>query len=172
MDQKLDPPANYAFCTTATIAPTSTNPLCRGQTTTTLVSDNPLVREGAFRHGQLRNVAYSARGGGQNYGYYLSLNRDDQEGTLPNNGFRRYAWRTNFNFLPNPRSLSTRGGLHNRRDAPVKAKIYGYIGGGVGSRSPGMKAYRGQRILRCRARIARTAVENELCTRDDGGPPP
>jgi len=28
------------------------------------------------------------RGGGQNYGYYTSLNRENEDGVLPNNGFQ------------------------------------------------------------------------------------
>jgi TonB-linked SusC/RagA family outer membrane protein len=134
MDQNWTPPSNYAFCTTATIAPTSTNPLCRGQTTTTLVSDNPLVREGAFRTGNVGNFGYSASGGGQGYGYYVSLNRDLQQGTLPNNEFGRRSLRTNFNFLPDPRvTVNASVALNDvRLTAPINDNnIYGFLGGGL-----------------------------------------
>jgi TonB-linked SusC/RagA family outer membrane protein len=133
-DQNWTPPANYAFCTTATIALTSTNPLCRGQLVTTLVSDNPLVREGAFRKGQVGNFGYSASGGGAGYGYYVSLNRDLQTGTLPNNEFGRSSLRTNFNFIPDPRvTVSASIGIQQSR---VKApdndnNIFGFLGGGL-----------------------------------------
>jgi len=171
IDQNWTPPSNFAFCTTATIASTSTNPLCRGQTVTTLVSDNPLVREKAFRTGQIRNIGYNARGGGENYGYYLSLNRDDQEGTLPNNAFRRYSWRTNFNFLPDPRvTVNASIGLHQSGvTAPDNDNnVFGFLGGGLlGSplsrtdSGTGANGFFG--VNRNVAAI--TAIRNELVTR-------
>lgn len=133
-EQNWTPPSNYAFCTAPSILPTSTNPLCRGQTIQTLVSDNPLVREKAFRTGQIRNFGYNASGGGQGYGYYVSLNRDLQTGTLPNNEFGRSSWRTNFTFLPDPR-VSVNASLamqQSRLAAPQNDNnIYGFLGGGL-----------------------------------------
>ncbi|MDH5233535.1 MAG: SusC/RagA family TonB-linked outer membrane protein [Gemmatimonadota bacterium] len=128
------PPSNYAFCSASSILPTSTNPLCRGQTTTTLVSDNPLIRENAFRTGNIFNLGYSASGGGQGYGYYLSANRDAQTGTLPNNNFNRQSWRTNFNFVPDPRvTVNANFSLQQSRvQAPDNDNnIYGFLGGGL-----------------------------------------
>lgn len=171
MDQNWTPPANYAFCTAASIAPTSTNPLCRGQTTTTLVSDNPLEREGAFRQGSIRNYGYTARGGGQNYGYFLSANWDEQGGTLPNNDFNRYSWRSNFNFLPDPRlTINASIGINQAQVlAPINDNnIYGYLGGGLlgtpltrtddGSGSDGWFGFE-------RDVPAIKAIENEIVTR-------
>lgn len=134
VDQNWTPPANFAFCSAASILPTSTNPLCRGQTTTTLVSDNPLVREGAFRSGRVGNFAYTATGGGDGYGYYVSVGRDLQTGTLPNNEFGRSSLRTNFNFVPDPRvTVNASIGIQQSR---IKApdndnNIYGFLGGGL-----------------------------------------
>jgi TonB-dependent starch-binding outer membrane protein SusC len=128
------PESNYAFCTTASIAPTSTNPLCRGQTTSTLVSDNPLLRENAFRNGEIGNYTYRATGGGSNYGFMVSLNKDLQTGVLPNNEFGRQGLRTNFNFLPDPKvTVNANFSVHQSR---VKApdndnNIYGFLGGGL-----------------------------------------
>jgi len=128
------PPSNFAFCSTASIAPTSTNPLCRNQTTTTLVEDNPLVREGAFRNGNIGNYNYRASGGGAGYGFFLSVNKDLQTGTLPNNEFGRQGFRTNFNFVPDPRvtvnaNFSTQ---QSRTKAPINDNnIYGFLGGGL-----------------------------------------
>ncbi len=134
VDQAWTPPSNYAFCSAASILPASTNPLCRGQTTTTLVADNPLVREGAFRTGNIGNFGYKASGGGAGYGYFVSLNKDLQTGTLPNNEFGRQSLRTNFNFLPDPR-VTVNASL-SINQARVKApdndnNIYGFLGGGL-----------------------------------------
>lgn len=134
VDQGWTPPDNFANCSAALVASTSTNPLCRGQAVGTLVSDNPLVREGAFRKGQIGNFAYSASGGGQGYGYFFSVNRDQQTGTLPNNEFGRSSIRTNFNFVPDPRVTvnATIGLQQSRLRAPDNDNnIYGYLGGGL-----------------------------------------
>lgn len=63
-------------------------------------SDNRLERTGAFQTGYLRSVGYSGRGGGENYGYYLSLGWNDEEATLPNNTLDRRTGRVNFTFAP------------------------------------------------------------------------
>jgi TonB-dependent SusC/RagA subfamily outer membrane receptor len=96
LDPNFDPPSNFAFCTTALIASTSANPLCRNQTTTTLVSDNPLERQHAFRTGHSSDVQWTGRGGGNNFGYYASLNYGKDYGTTPNNGFDRRGGRLNY----------------------------------------------------------------------------
>src|ERR1019366_6623659 len=95
------PPDNYGLCTAATVASTSTNPLCVGQSVGTLVHDNPLLRAGAFRNGSSSIIDWGARGGGQNYGYNLSYGQDKENGVLPNNNYNRYSIRSNFNYVPN-----------------------------------------------------------------------
>jgi TonB-linked SusC/RagA family outer membrane protein len=97
------PPSNFARCRAVDVAPESPNPLCRGQAVGSIVEDNPLLRERVLRSGQLRSLAWSARGGGDTYGYYVSLSSDEEEGTLPQNGFERRSGRTNFNFVPHPK---------------------------------------------------------------------
>jgi TonB-linked SusC/RagA family outer membrane protein len=128
------PPDNYAFCRPVDVAPTSINPLCIGKTTSTLVSDNPLVREGAFRTGDIRKINYSARGGGQNYGYFVSLGGNQEQGTLPNNNFDRFSLRTNFNFVPD-RRVTVNASLslgQTRLNAPQNDNnVYGFLGGGL-----------------------------------------
>ena len=171
-DQNWTPPSNYAFCTAATIAPTSTNPLCRGQATTTLVSDNPLVRESAFRTGRIGNFGYAASGGGEGYGYFVSLNRDLQTGTLPNNEFGRSGLRTNFNFIPNSKiTVNASVALNQAKlQAPINDNnIYGFLGGGLlgsplsrrddGSGADGWFGFE-------RDVAAITAIENELISRN------
>ena len=101
--QTWDPPPNWGACTAALVAPSSTNPLCRGQAVGTLVQDNPLVRTDALRRGSDVLLGWTGRGGGQSYGYYLSAGLDRTLGTLPSNDFRRRSVRANFNFLPTQR---------------------------------------------------------------------
>ncbi|HVT41250.1 MAG TPA: TonB-dependent receptor, partial [Gemmatimonadaceae bacterium] len=100
IDQHWTPPDNYGNCSAALVAATSTNPLCRGKAVGTLVHDNPLVRTGAFRNGTDRTIGWSGRGGGQSYGYNLSVGADNAKGTLPDNGFERYNLRSNFDWVP------------------------------------------------------------------------
>lgn len=133
IDANFTPAPNAGTCTAAMVAAGSGRVLCEGQPVGTVVFDNPLVRTGAFREGRLRSLSYSARGGGDNYGYYISLNNDDEEGTLPNNTFERRSGRVNFNFTPTSK-LSFDAGIgvygtetvlpHNDNN------IFGYLGGG------------------------------------------
>src|SRR6267378_1019225 len=101
IDRNFTPRTNYGRCTAAQVAD-SNRVLCFGQPVNTLVSDNPLLRENAFRTGQMVGVNWSGRGGGQNYGYYTSLNRESEDGVLPNNAFTRSSGRVNFNWVPSP----------------------------------------------------------------------
>jgi TonB-linked SusC/RagA family outer membrane protein len=128
------PPDNYGACTAALILPTSVNPLCRGKTVGTLVNDNPLARVNAFRKGESRVVNWSARGGGQNYGYNLSYGSDNTSGTLPNNTYNRYNVRTNVNYVANSK-LNVDVGLgltQSKIDLPDNDNnIFGWLGGGL-----------------------------------------
>lgn len=134
IDPSFTPPSNFAFCSAASIAPTSTNPLCRGKTTTTLVSDNPLVRESAFRHGVADELQWSGRGGGTNFGYYISGLYSKEKGTTPNNGFDRRGGRVNYNWTPTSKlSFDANVGL-NRTGFVLPDNdnnVYGYLGGGL-----------------------------------------
>ena len=96
-------PSNWARCTAALIAPTSPNPLCRGQDTGTLVSDNPAGRIHAFRNGRLGSFRYTARGGGESYGYFASFGIADERGTTLNDRLEQRSGRVNFTFAPTPR---------------------------------------------------------------------
>jgi TonB-linked SusC/RagA family outer membrane protein len=134
VDRDYDPPANYGNCTAALVAPTSTNPLCRGQAVGALVSDNPLLRTDAFRQGSDLLLGWSGRGGGQNYGYFVSLGADKSLGVLPSNEFSRYTARANFNFIPTPK-VTVDGGVQSIQSTAVLPdndnNIYGYLGGAM-----------------------------------------
>ncbi|HJU75936.1 MAG TPA: SusC/RagA family TonB-linked outer membrane protein [Gemmatimonadaceae bacterium] len=128
------PPSNYGNCTAALVAANSPNPLCRGQAVGTLVSDNPLVREGAFQKGSETNFAWTGRGGGQAYGYFLSAANQRTLGNVPNNEFERQNVRSNFNFLPDSRLTIDAGVGLSRTVTQLPDNdnnIYGFLGGGL-----------------------------------------
>ena len=134
IDQNWTPPSNFGNCSTAAVAPTSTNPLCRGQAVGTLIEDNPLVRVGAFRTGSERNFGWTGRGGGSNYGYFLSATSDKTLGTLPNNSFERIGFRSNVNLVPDAR-FKVDLGLNVLQSTTVLPdndnNIYGWLGGAL-----------------------------------------
>ena len=133
-DANYTPPDNYALCTAALIATTSINPLCRGQALGALIHDNPLGRVAAFQRGSDRVLNWSARGGGQSYGYNISYGSDNTAGTLPNNRFNRYNVRTNVNYIANSK-LTIDAGLgmsQSQIDLPDNDNnVFGWLGGGL-----------------------------------------
>jgi TonB-linked SusC/RagA family outer membrane protein len=176
VDQSWTPPDNFALCqggtaaaTAALIGPNSTNPLCRGQTAGALVRDNPLIREGGFRTGSDVLLGWSGRGGGQNYGYFLSLGSDRNLGTLPNNEFQRQTARTNFNFVPGSKvTIDVNASLiRSVAQLPINDNnIFGYLGGSLlGSPLSRTDAGGGWFGGPNRDYAAITAVENESLTR-------
>lgn len=132
LDQNWTPPANFGVCS-PNLAQTG-SVLCEGLEAGTPVSDSPLAREGVFRSGQAHSFSWSGRGGGENFGYFLSLNVDEEEGTLPNNEFNRYTARMNFDFTPrDDLRLEASVGL-GRTDNLMPQNdnnIYGFLGGAL-----------------------------------------
>lgn len=100
IDRNFTVPTNYAACIEALVGPSSPNPLCRGQEPGTVVSDNPAERIGAFRNGSAESIRYSARGGGESYGYFASFAVLNESGTTPNNSLEQRTGRVNFTFSP------------------------------------------------------------------------
>lgn len=131
IDPNFETPANFGRCTAALVAIETS--LCAGRAVGDVIQDNPLERTGAFRNGSLRTLGYSARGGGQNYGYFVSLGLDREDGTLPNNVFKRRTGRVNFNFVPDSRiSIEAAVGLYDVGSTlPINDNnIFGFMGGG------------------------------------------
>ncbi len=132
IDANFTPPSNFVPCTAAAVGtPTS---LCSGLQVGDIVEDNPLVRDNIFRTGERHAVAYSARGGGEQYGYFLSLTSDSEDGTLPGNEYRRHTARVNFDFTPrDDLRLEASMGL-GRVDTRLPQNDnngYGFLGGGM-----------------------------------------
>ena len=130
IDKNFTPRTNYGRCSAGNVAD-STRVLCYQQPVNTLVSDNPLLREHAFQTGEMLGVNWSGRGGGQNYGYYTSVNRETEDGVLPNNAFDRSGGRLNFNWVPAP-NLTLDAGVGitvSRTDLPDNDNnIFGWLG--------------------------------------------
>jgi TonB-dependent starch-binding outer membrane protein SusC len=132
IDQNWEPPANFGVCSQAAIDAGAA--LCQGQSPGTVISDNPIVREGAFRDGRAHSFSWSGRGGGENFGFFLSLNADEEEGTLPNNEYNRYTARMNFDFTPRDDLRIDAGVGLGRTDNLMPQNdnnIYGFIGGSM-----------------------------------------
>ena len=171
LDQNWTPPSNFAACTEAQVAPTSTSELCRGQAIGTVVSDNPLDRNGVFEKGHLRSVGYSGRGGGENYGYYLSVGYDKEEATLPNNEMDRRSGRVNFTFVPRT-DLRFEAGLGLSRTEslfPINDNnIFGFLGGGLLGRPTTVRMEDGQLVggyyIPQRNQEAITSIESQIRT--------
>lgn len=97
-------PTNYAKCNTAAlIAPTGPNPLCRGKELNAIITDNPAERMNFFRDGWMGSVQYSARGGGENFGYFASFGGANEQGTTINNTLKQRSGRGSFTFIPSPK---------------------------------------------------------------------
>jgi TonB-linked SusC/RagA family outer membrane protein len=128
-DPNFSPPDNYARCTGST----AELPGCAGQPDGAVLVDNPLLRESAFGDGRYRNFLWSLRGGGENYGVFLSFGADDEDGTLPNNEYGHMSGRAQFDFVPSEQLRMEFGfwmGRTNRQLPHNDNNIYGWLGGG------------------------------------------
>jgi TonB-linked SusC/RagA family outer membrane protein len=129
VDPNFTVPTNFAKCTAALVAPASTNPLCRNGTVGQIVSDNPAERMNAFRSGHMGGVDYSARGGGDNFGYYVSAGLSNEQGTTPNNTQKQRTGRGSFTLTPTAKlALDVSFGVtRNSYDLPRNDQdTYGY----------------------------------------------
>jgi TonB-dependent starch-binding outer membrane protein SusC len=133
IDANYTPEANWGACSAANVAD-ATRTLCFGQPVGTIVSDSPLERYDVYRTGRMRSINWSGRGGGENFGYYLSLGTDEEHGTLPSNTYGRTSGRFNFSFIPSA-TLRFEAGLGLIRTATQLPdndnNIYGYLGGAL-----------------------------------------
>ncbi len=103
------PEQNYTFCDAAKQAATTTVsgqvvplwPGCQGVAAGTVLTDNPLERDSrATRKGDLSRLSLSARGGGNNYQFYVAGDRDTEQGFYYTSDNNRTSIRSNFGFSP------------------------------------------------------------------------
>ena len=90
----------YGTCSAADVA--TTGLLCSGKTAGTVISDNPLQREGVFKNGQLGSLDYTGQGGGDSFGYFVSASADNETGTSPSNYYQRRTGRAHLNWVTTP----------------------------------------------------------------------
>ena len=106
------PEQNYTTCDAAkqaaTMSATDTRPLwpgCQGLAVNTVITDNPIARDtSAIREGDLSRLSLTSRGGGDRYSFYISGDRDTEQGVFYNSDNSRTSLRTNFGFNPSEKS--------------------------------------------------------------------
>ena len=110
-DWDLEKPTNYTLCTPSRMADTATFPGCQGVAPNTLLTDVPLERSyqclytencqpNPLRTGDNLGFNVSARGGGENYNFFLSVENGSEEGVYFNNISERTGGRANLGFIP------------------------------------------------------------------------
>ena len=99
-------PVNYTTCDAAKLALPNSWPGCVGLDAGTILVGNPLRDDDqALRVGLLEKMQLSVRGGGDRYSYYLSGERDVDEGVFYNSYNHRKSLRGNFTLSPNDRTV-------------------------------------------------------------------
>lgn len=104
-------PTTYTLCDESKIGDEAW-PGCAGVAPGTVLSQQPLLLQNeclytencqpnALRTGDQYGINLSARGGGENYNFYLSGEHNDEEGVYFNNFSKRTAGRANIGFTPN-----------------------------------------------------------------------
>lgn len=93
-------PINYGVATAARIADPVNYPGYQGLQVGDIISHRPMSEPNALRTGAIKRFSLGARGGGENYAFYVSGGRDEEEGTYYNNYSNRTSLRGNFQFQP------------------------------------------------------------------------
>ena len=107
---RLRPEDNYTTCDTIKInlRDALQQPLwpgCQGLAANSVITDNPIMRDpNALRVGDLSRLAASARGGGDRYSFYISGDRDVQQGAFFNSDLSNKSIRSNVTVSPNEKA--------------------------------------------------------------------
>ncbi len=109
-DWALDRPITYWQCTQANVDDPARFPGCTGVSAGTVLQDDPITRHPNAARGNVGSddpngagqyaFNLSARGGGDQFNYYLSGEQSDEQGIFLNNFARRTGGRANFAFTP------------------------------------------------------------------------
>lgn len=102
-DVGYTPWVNYGKCSASAVLSTSKSTLCHGLTAGSVIKDSPLLRTGAFRIGDGGKVDYSVRGGGTDFGYFVSASVSNEQGVEVPNGLHGYTARGNFYWTATPK---------------------------------------------------------------------
>ncbi len=107
-EMTLDQPTNYTTCDAVKRAQLETGstqvswPGCQNVPDRTILTDNPLARDPlAMRSGDLSIIQMNVRGGGDRYSFYLSGDRNIEQGVFFNSDNSQKSARTNFTVNPN-----------------------------------------------------------------------
>jgi outer membrane receptor protein involved in Fe transport len=130
------PPTNFATCSATDVVATSAAVICHGKTAGAIVTDNPIVREKMLRDGEAKTLRWQGRGGGANYGYFLSYGYQQEAATVPANDVIFQNTRANFTILPRS-DLTIDAGFGLARDINnqlnVGDNIYGLLTALIGN---------------------------------------
>jgi hypothetical protein len=103
----------------------------------TIVSDNPILRLGAFGDGHANQLQYSLNGGGESYGFFGSFSALNEHGTTAGSDLNHRSGRSNFQWTPTETVAFEAGVGVSRADDKLPQgdqSSYGYlINGGFGS---------------------------------------
>lgn len=106
----LRAPDNYTTCDALKISQRGTNglptfPGCQGVAVNSVLTENPLRDDpNALRSGALQRFNLALRGGGDRYSYYVSGDRDNEEGVFFNSYYDKNSARSNFSFNPSEKA--------------------------------------------------------------------
>jgi TonB-linked SusC/RagA family outer membrane protein len=107
-EMALDQPTNYTTCDAVKRVQLELNstqlswPGCQSVPDRTILTDNPTTRDPlAVRNGDLSIVQMNVRGGGDRYSFYLSGDRNIEQGVFFNSDNSQKSIRTNFTVNPN-----------------------------------------------------------------------
>ncbi len=106
----LRPDDNYTTCDALKQAARETNgsptwPGCQSLPVNSVITDNPLMSDPeALREGNITRLGLNVRGGGDRYSFFLSGDRDIEQGVFFNSDNARTSVRTNFSFNPNEKA--------------------------------------------------------------------
>ena len=98
LDPDISPLANFGVCRAQDI--TIAGGICEGRAVGDVVSDAPMARYGLPNKGEQLSFSWTARGGGEKYGFFSSLGVDNEEGLFPNSAYQRLTGRVNYNMIP------------------------------------------------------------------------
>jgi TonB-linked SusC/RagA family outer membrane protein len=133
----LRQPDNFTNCDPAkiaqTVSGTDLRPLwngCQGVAPFTILRDNPFERSAAaFRDGTVARANVSTRGGGQLYSYFITFDRDINNGVQPNSFERRWSGRSNLTLQLDP-TLDVQFGV-NYIDTDLRLPLGDEAGNGI-----------------------------------------
>ena len=98
LDPSFEPLRNFGVCREQDLS--IPGGICQGRSVGDIVSDAPMQRYGLPRNGDRLSFSWTARGGGDRYGFFSSIGIDRENGAFPNSLHERITGRINYNLIP------------------------------------------------------------------------